>query len=85
MLFLVTITSTIAFTAIGSVYSYWMDRLNQVEVAYPQAIFYATENSDLNSNDIYKDKDYKERVDLLEVLLAKDKISYNKVEGKLKL
>ena len=84
MLFLVTITSTIAFTAIGGVYSYWMDRLNQVEVAYPQAIFYATENSDLNSNDIYKDKDYKERVGLLEALLAKDKISYNKVEGEIK-
>ena len=84
MLFLVTITSTIAFTAIGSVYSYWMDRLNQVEVAYPQAIFYATENGDLNGNNVYKDKDYKERVDLLESLLVKNKISYNKVEGKIK-
>ena len=84
MLFLVTITSTIAFTAIGSVYSYWMDRLNQVEVAYPQAILYATENGDLNGNNVYKDKDYKERVDLLESLLVKNKISYNKVEGKIK-
>ena len=61
-----------------------MDRLNQVEVAYPQAIFYATENSDLNKNNDYKDKNYKERVDLLESLLAKDKISYNKVEGEIK-
>ena len=82
MLFLVTITSTIAFTSIGSVYSYWMDRLNQVEVAYPQAIFYATEN--LNRDDVYKDENYKKRVNLLESLLTKDKIPYNKVEGEIK-
>src|SRR5699024_5379479 len=40
MFFLVTITSAVALTAIGSVYSYWMNILDQVEAAYPQAIFY---------------------------------------------
>lgn len=89
MLFLVTITSAIAFTAIGSVYSYWMSRLDQVEAAYPQAIFYATESGNLNGDNVYKDVDYNEsdyieRVGLLEFLLEKDKISYNKVEGKIK-
>ena len=51
MFFLVTITSAVAFTAIGSVYSYWMDQINQVELAYPQAIFYATERDKLNGID----------------------------------
>ena len=89
MLFLVTITSAIAFTAIGSVYSYWMSRLDQVEAAYPQAIFYATESGNLNEDNVYKDvdynkSDYSKRVDLLESLLEKDKISYDKVEGQIK-
>ena len=89
MLFLVTITSAIAFTAIGSVYSYWMSRLDQVEASYPQAIFYATESSNLNGDNVYKDVDYNEidyskRVGLLESLLEKDKISYDKVEGQIK-
>lgn len=89
MFFLVTITSAVAFTAIGSVYSYWMNILDQVEAAYPQAIFYATENGNLNRDNVYKDvnyneSDYRKRVDLLESLLEKDKISYEKVEGEIK-
>lgn len=81
MFFLVTITSAVAFTAIGSVYSYWKDQINQVEMAYPQAIFYATEIDELNeiSEDYYKD-----RVDLLESLLEKENIPYDKIEGEIK-
>ena len=81
MFFLVTITSAVAFTAIGSVYSYWKDRINQVELAYPQAIFYATERDKLNGID---DGYYKYKVELLEYLLQKENIHYNKTEGEMK-
>ncbi|MGL5314967.1 MAG: FtsX-like permease family protein [Peptostreptococcaceae bacterium] len=81
MFFLVTITSAVAFTAIGSVYSYWKDQINQVEIAYPQAIFYATEREKLNG---VEDKYYKDRVGLLESLLQKENIPYDKTEGEMK-
>ncbi len=82
MFFLVTITSTVAFTAIGSVYSYWKDQVNQVELAYPQAIFYSTEREKINEID---DEYYKGRVDLLESLLENENIDYDKVEGEIKV
>jgi putative ABC transport system permease protein len=82
MFFLVTITSAVAFTAIGSVYSYWKDQINQVELAYPQSIFYATEKEKLNG--IYTGT-YKSRVELLESLLEKENIHYDKLEGEIKV
>lgn len=82
ILFLVTITSAVAFTAIGSVYSYWKDQINQVELAYPQSIFYATEREKSNGTDTGI---YKGRVELLESLLEKENIPYDKVEGEIKV
>lgn len=81
MLFLVTITSAVAFTAIGSIHSYWTDLISQSEMDFPQAIFYATERKKLNNS---SNNNEENRVKKLESLLEEENISYDKVEGKFK-
>lgn len=84
MFFLITITSAVAFTAIGSIYSYYKDQTRQVELAYPQAIHYATNKSELNKNEELYIENYKDRVNYLENSLKKESFNYNKVEGEIK-
>ncbi len=82
MFFLITITSTVAFTAIGSVYAYWKDQTRQLDLAYPQAIHYAT---DKKSDKEYIDQhEYKARVNELENLLKEENIPYYKIDGEIK-
>ncbi len=40
--FLITITSAVAFTAIGTVYSFWKDVERQINLIYPNTIYYST-------------------------------------------
>jgi len=76
MFFLITITSTVAISSIGSVYAYWRDKENEVNKSFPQAFFCV---------DTYNNKtkvDYK--VDFIEDSLKNEKIDYTKVNGEIK-
>ncbi|MBU3173448.1 FtsX-like permease family protein [Clostridium estertheticum] len=76
MFFLITITSTVALSSIGSVYSYWRDKETQVNKISPQSFFCV---------DTYNNKskvDYK--VNFIENSLKKEEISYTKVNGEMK-
>lgn len=84
MFFLIAITSAVAFTAIGAVYAYWKDQTRQVELAYPQAINFATNKSVLPNLDEFNNKDYIEKVNLLEKSLKEEKIPYYKISGEIK-
>lgn len=84
MFFLIAITSAVAFTAIGSIYAYWKDKTRQVELAYPQAIHFATNKSELHDLDEFNKKDYIEKVGLLEDSLKEEKIDYDKISGEIK-
>lgn len=76
MFFLITITSTVALSAIGSVYAYWRDKEDQINLNFPQAFFYS---------DTYVNK---AKVDLkvmfIENLLRNEGIEYNKVNEEIK-
>ena len=84
MFFLITITSAVAFTAIGAIYSFWKDITRQVETAYPQAIHYATLLERTNNKTIVDLDKYKNRVNFIEDELKKDNIPYNKIHGEIK-
>lgn len=84
MFFLIAITSAVAFTAIGSVYAYWKDQTRQVELAYPQAINFATNNSALDDEKEFNNKDYIKKVDILENSLKEGDIPYYKISGEIK-
>ncbi|MBW9148158.1 ABC transporter permease [Clostridium sp. CM028] len=76
MLFLITITSTVALSSIGSVYAYWRDKEAEVNKISPQAFFCV---------DTYNNKtkvDYK--VDFIEDSLKNEEIDYTKVNGEMK-
>lgn len=85
MFFLITITSAVAFTAIGTIYSFWKDITRQVEISYPQAIHYATLIDRVNSNITVDLNKYKDRIQFLESELSKDNILYNKIDGEIKI
>ncbi|EHN14902.1 ABC transporter permease [Clostridium sporogenes] len=72
MFFLVTITSAIAFTSIGAVSAFWVNKEAEVDRNFPQAFFYASNK-----------KDYK-KLDFIEGSLKKEGYNYTKVQGQIK-
>lgn len=82
--FLITITSAVAFTAIGTVYSFWKDVKRQINLIYPSTIYYSTMtlHNDTNKPDS-KEKD-KERMSFIENKLKKEGIDYARVNGEFK-
>ncbi|HDK7167034.1 TPA: ABC transporter permease [Clostridium botulinum] len=72
MFFLVTITSAMAFTSIGAVSAFWVNKEAEVDRNFPQAFFYA-----------YNKKDYK-KLDFIEGSLKKEGYNYTKVQGQIK-
>ncbi|HDK7139415.1 TPA: ABC transporter permease [Clostridium botulinum] len=72
MFFLITITSAMAFTSIGAVSAFWINKEAEVDKNFPQAFFYAS----------YK-KDY-EKLDFIEGSLKKEGYNYTKVQGHIK-
>ena len=76
MFFLITITSTVALSAIGSVYAYWRDKEYQINRDFPQAFFIS---------DAYKNKDKVDlKADFIENSLKAQGISYTKVSDEIK-
>ncbi|NMM65838.1 ABC transporter permease [Clostridium sp. P21] len=77
MFFLITITTTVALSAVGSVYAYWRDKEHQINKDFPQAFFLS---------DIYSNKN---KIDLkgnfIETSLKNKDIEYNKANSELKL
>lgn len=76
MFFLITITSTVALSAIGSVYAYWRDKEDQINMNFPQAFFYS---------DTYNNKskvDFK--LHFIEDSLKNEKMKYSKVNLEIK-
>ncbi|KEJ03289.1 ABC transporter permease [Clostridium botulinum A2B3 87] len=72
MFFLITITSAMAFTSIGAVSAFWINKEAEVDKNFPQAFFYAS----------YK-KNYNE-LDFIEGSLKKEGYNYTKVQGHIK-
>ncbi|AJD32817.1 MULTISPECIES: ABC transporter permease [Clostridium] len=72
MFFLVTITSAMAFTSIGAVSAFWVNKEAEVDRNFPQAFFYASNK-----------KDYK-KLDFIEGSLKKEGYNYTKVQGQIK-
>ncbi|AVQ45712.1 FtsX-like permease family protein [Clostridium botulinum] len=72
MFFLVTITSAMAFTSIGAVSAFWINKEAEVARNFPQAFFYASNK-----------KDYK-KLDFIEASLKKEGYNYTKVQGQIK-
>ncbi|ENJ9654716.1 ABC transporter permease [Clostridium botulinum] len=72
MFFLVTITSAMAFTSIGAVSAFWVNKEAEVDRNFPQAFFYASDK-----------KDY-EKLDFIEGSLKKEGYNYTKVQGQIK-
>lgn len=72
MFFLVTITSAMAFTSIGAVSAFWVNKEAEVDRNFPQAFFYASNK-----------KDYK-KLDFIEASLKKEGYNYTKVQGQIK-
>lgn len=75
MFFLISITSAIAFSSIGGVYSFWRGKEAEINDNFPQALFYQYDN---------EDSIHKERCDSMENLLKDDKVEYTKVIGNAK-
>ncbi|APH14817.1 ftsX-like permease family protein [Clostridium sporogenes] len=72
MFFLVTITSAMAFTSIGAVSAFWINKEAEVDRNFPQSFFYASNK-----------KDYK-KLDFIEASLKKEGYNYTKVQGQIK-
>ncbi|KEJ03533.1 ABC transporter permease [Clostridium botulinum] len=72
MFFLITITSAMAFTSIGAVSAFWINKEAEVDKNFPQAFFYAS----------YK-KNYNE-LDFIEGSLKKEGYNYTKIQGHIK-
>ncbi|AJD25728.1 ABC transporter permease [Clostridium botulinum] len=72
MFFLVTITSAMAFTSIGAVSAFWINKEAEVDKNFPQAFFYASDK-----------KDY-EKLDFIEGSLKKEGYNYTKIQGQIK-
>ncbi|MFL8675283.1 FtsX-like permease family protein [Clostridioides sp. GD02404] len=82
--FLIAITSAVAFTAIGTVYSFWKDVKRQINLIYPNTMYYSTMilHNDTNKPDS-KEKD-KERMRFIESKLKKENIDYTRINGEFK-
>ncbi|EPY6469864.1 ABC transporter permease [Clostridium sporogenes] len=72
MFFLITITSAMAFTSIGAVSAFWINKEAEVDRNFPQAFFYASNK-----------KDYK-KLEFIEGSLKKEGYNYTKVQGQIK-
>lgn len=76
MFFLITITSTVALSAIGSVYAYWRDKEYQLSREFPQAFFFSN---------TYENKDEVDlKADFIENSLKVQGISYTKASDEIK-
>lgn len=76
MFFLITITSTVALSAIGSVYAYWRDKEYQISREFPQAFFFSN---------TYENKDEVDlKADFIENSLRAQGISYTKANDEIK-
>lgn len=76
MFFLITITSTVALSAIGSVYAYWRDKEDQINRNFPQAFFFS---------DMYDNKSKVSfKADFIEKLLKNEEIKYSKANNEMK-
>lgn len=73
--FLISITSAVAFTAIGGVYACWRDKQQQAESSFPQALYYSVRD---------KNKVEDEKLEFLETALRKENINFSKVNGEFK-
>lgn len=82
--FLIAITSAVAFTAIGTVYSFWKDVKRQINLIYPNTMYYSTMtlHNDANKPDS-KEKD-RERMRFIESKLKKENIDYTRINGEFK-
>ncbi|SHJ26497.1 putative ABC transport system permease protein [Clostridium cavendishii DSM 21758] len=77
MFFLITITSTVALSATGSVYAYWMDKEAQIDKIFPQAFFIS---------DIYNNKSkIDEKVNFISNSLNIKGMQYSKVTDEMKI
>lgn len=76
MFFLITITSTVALSAIGSVYAYWRDKEDQININFPQAFFYSNTYMNKAKVDL--------KVGFIENSLRNDGIEYTKVNEEIK-
>lgn len=74
-MFIITITSSVAFTSIGGVYSFWLNKESEVNSSFPQAFFYAFNENSLYVND---------KIIYLEEALNKSNYNYKKVQGNIK-
>ncbi|KAJ50074.1 putative ABC transport system permease protein [Clostridium tetanomorphum] len=76
MFFLITITSTVALSAIGSVYAYWRDKEGQINRNFPQAFFFS---------DVYDNKSKVSfKAEFIERLLKNEEIKYSKINNEMK-
>lgn len=82
--FLIAITSAVAFTAIGTVYSFWKDVKRQINLIYPNTMYYSTMtlHNDTKKPDS-KEKD-KERMRFIESKLKKENVDYTRINGEFK-
>lgn len=82
--FLIAITSAVAFTAIGTVYSFWKDVKRQINLIYPNTMYYSTMtlHNDTNKPDS-KEKDT-ERMRFIESKLKKENVDYTRINGEFK-
>ncbi|MCI9976149.1 ABC transporter permease [Clostridioides difficile] len=82
--FLIAITSAVAFTAIGTVYSFWKDVKRQINLIYPNTMYYSTMtlHNDTKKPDS-KEKD-KERMRFIESELKKENVDYTRINGEFK-
>jgi putative ABC transport system permease protein len=75
MFFIITITSAVAFTSIGGVYSFWLNKESEVDKNFPQAFFYSFEEDNINID---------ERIMFFEDYLKEYNYNYTKVNGEIK-
>jgi len=76
MFFIITITSTVALSAIGSVYAYWRDKEYQINRDFPQAFFVSNTYNSKDKVDL--------KADFIENSLKDQGISYTKASGEIK-
>lgn len=76
MFFLITITSTVALSAIGSVYAYWRDKEDQININFPEAFF---------CSDTYENKSKVDlKADFIENALKNEGIECTKLNDEIK-
>lgn len=75
MFFLITITSTVALTAIGGAYAYWNSKEDQINKSFPQAFFFY----DINDSSMVDEK-----VKFIENSLNDKYIKYEKINENVK-